>query len=118
MRMRRHEHSEEPMNIIRSMLAYGTTDAIKGPKKFLGATPVVSDSLFEALNGKKARVQTSACRECGTAVAQKIEIPRHPKEPISRCPECGHNAEPGKNTVRGSTNYTGSPGSSYDEDTQ
>jgi hypothetical protein len=121
MMMRRHEHSENPMNVVRDMLTKGTPVAPQKPVELLAVRtlPVPQESagasLLEALDGKSANVEASECAVCGTKAAKKMKIPRHPKDPITRCPECGANKGPGKNTVRGATNYTGSAGSFYDE---
>ncbi len=119
--MRRHKHNENPLNVIRSMLTQGTPISPQSPAELLGVrNPSVTQEsagsvLLEALDGKSANIEASDCSVCGTNSAKRVKIPRHKKEAITRCPSCGIHTGPGKNTVRGSTNYTGSPGSFYDE---
>jgi hypothetical protein len=121
MKMRRYTHNENPMDVIRAMISRGDPVAPQEAAELLDVRmlPVIQESvasvLLESIGGKKASAVTSECSVCGTKAASKVEIPRHAKDPITRCPECGKHNGPGANTVRGSTNYTGSPGSFYDE---
>lgn len=98
MRMRRHYHNENTMDVVRRLL-------IRSHQQ----------SMTEAKDGKNASTVTEPCKVCGSKATQHIKIPRHKRDPVTRCPECGKNTGPGANTVRGSTNYTGSPSSFYDE---
>jgi hypothetical protein len=101
--------SENPLDVIRSMLTHGTPNVSETP------TSDTRQALFEQLDGKSASVTTEPCKVCGSSAATRIRPSRQPRTSITRCPGCGHNRKPGANTVRGSTNYGGSPGSFYDE---
>jgi len=121
MRMRRHQHSENPLDVVRSMLTKGSPTAALSKPELLDVrniatlTESTADVLFEQMDGKKASTETEPCKVCGAVSTSKVRIPRQKKDPINRCGECGKHTGPGANTVRGSTNYTGSPGSFYDE---
>ncbi len=101
--------NENPLDVVRSMLTKGTPTTPEAPPSSM------RQSLFEAMDGRRADTTSEPCKVCGSTEATRIRPSRQKRTSITRCPECGKHTGPGANTVRGSTNYGGSPGSFYDE---
>jgi len=109
MKMRRTDHKENVLDVVRLMVVGKTPQASKSVMN-----ESVASALFEAMDGKSAHVQTKDCPSCGGSATMRVVIPRHGVEQISRCSSCGQNNQPGANTVRGSSNYTGGATYNYD----
>lgn len=108
MRMRRYELNENPLDVVRSLIARKSLPTSTSSSDVAGV-------LFEQLDGRRATAKVEPCEYCGATGTTRVVIPRHGKDPITRCPECGKNIRPGQHTVRGSSNYSGQAGAFYDE---
>lgn len=65
--------------------------------------------------GTKETVATEPCKHCGSEQAKRVVIPRHGKDPITRCLRCDSDGTVGNPMDQGTGNYSGGASSHYDE---